>query len=101
MLEGKWASTRENLSFGSLQTTKAQTSLRNPRRLISILVFCLLQEKISIFLLISVTEHAGLSIALSEIPKTGFVTTRPIYWSRVYKEDNNRNPLLNYFYPIF
>ena len=32
----------------------------------------------SIFYLVSVAEETGLSFALSEAPKTGFLTTRPI-----------------------
>ena len=35
--------------------------------------------EISIFWLVSVAEETGLKLALSEIPKTGFVATRPIW----------------------
>ena len=35
-------------------------------------------SKIPIFYLVSVAEHTGLNLTLSEFPKTGFVTLRPI-----------------------
>ena len=35
-------------------------------------------SEISIFYLVSVAEETGLSLTLSETPKTGFVATRPI-----------------------
>ena len=38
--------------------------------------------EISTFYLVSVAEETGLSLAMSETPKTGFVATRPI-WSGV------------------
>ena len=41
----------------------------------------LAQCKIPLFSLLSVAEETGLSLALSETPKTGFVATRPIYFS--------------------
>ena len=57
-------------------------------RLISPFVICVLESIIiiskfattenSIFLLVSVAEETGLSLILSETPKTGFVTLRPI-----------------------
>ena len=37
-------------------------------------------SKISIFKLVSVAEETGLGFALSETLKTGFVTSRPIYY---------------------
>ena len=56
------------------------------RSLISAFVIHILDSMISklatseiiIFLLVSVAEEAGLSLALSETPKTGFLTTRHI-----------------------
>ena len=36
---------------------------------------------LSIFHLVPVAEQAGLSLALSETPKTSFLTTRPIFAS--------------------
>ena len=42
------------------------------------IVFKLATGEISIFLLASVAEEIGLKLALSETPKTGFVTMRPI-----------------------
>ena len=59
----------------------------HPRSLISAFVFPSLGNiisrhawsKISNFLLVSVAEQAGLSLALSGTPKTGFVTMRLLY----------------------
>ena len=59
----------------------------HPRSLISTFVIRLLEKfihrhamgVISIFLLVSVTEENVLSLALSKTPKTGFLTTRPIF----------------------
>ena len=42
------------------------------------IVFKLATGEFSIFLLASVAEEIGLKLALSETPKTGFVTMRPI-----------------------
>ena len=58
----------------------------HPRILISTFVICFLEsnisklatDEISIFYLVSVAEGTGLSLALLETPKTGFVTSRPI-----------------------
>ena len=58
----------------------------HPRRLISAFVIPLMERiisqlassEISIFCIVSVAKETGLSLALSETPKTGFVTTRPI-----------------------
>ena len=36
-------------------------------------------SKISIFKLVSVAEETALNLTLSETPKTGFVTSRPIW----------------------
>ena len=36
--------------------------------------------EISIFKLVSLAGDTGLSLSLSEAPKTGFLATRPIYW---------------------
>ena len=38
--------------------------------------------QISIFELVSVAEETGLNLALSETPKTGFVTSRSIFTMR-------------------
>ena len=59
----------------------------HPHRLISACVVCILERiiskvassKISIVMLVCVARETGLSLALSETPKTVFVTTRPIY----------------------
>ena len=57
----------------------------HPRSLISAFVICFLEsnicklatDKISIFYLVSVAEETGMKIALSETPKTDFLTTWP------------------------
>ena len=58
------------------------------RSLFSAFDFCLLESiisrlstsEISIFLLVSVAEQAGLNLTLLETPKTGFATLRPILY---------------------
>ena len=63
----------------------ACTSEQTELRLISAFIIRFLKtitsrlamSKIVIFLLVSVAGQAGLSLALSETPKTGFVATRP------------------------
>ena len=75
---------REKTCLRGLGTTKAETSLS--RSLISAFDFCLLESivcrhatsEISIFKLVSVAEETDLSLAMTEIPKTGFVASRPI-----------------------
>ena len=47
-------------------------------RLLEIIISKLDTSEISIFLLVSVAEQAGLNLTLSETPKTGFVALRPI-----------------------
>ena len=57
----------------------------HPRSLISAYVFRFLKTiisklatcKFSTFYVVSVAEQAGLNLALSETPKTGFLVTRP------------------------
>ena len=79
-----WASTRENLS----SVVCEQQWLVGPRSLISAFVIRVLDSIISklatseslIFQLASVAEKAGLSLALLETPKTGFVASRPNYY---------------------
>ena len=59
----------------------------HPHSLISAFVFRLIESsisklassKISFFQLDSVAGETGLNLVLSETPKTGFVTTRPIW----------------------
>ena len=61
----------------------------HPRSLISAYVIRILERNIaklathelSIFQLVSVAEQTGLSLVLSETPKTGFVAMRPISYS--------------------
>ena len=47
-------------------------------RLLEIIISKLDTSEISIFLLVSVAEQAGLNLTLSETPKTGFVALQPI-----------------------
>ena len=57
----------------------------HPRSLISTFVIHFWKVSylnlLSIFYLVPVAEQAGLSLALSETPKTSFLTTRPIFAS--------------------
>ena len=48
-------------------------------RFLESIVRKLASGEISLFQLVSVAEEAGLNLALSETPKTGFLATRPIY----------------------
>ena len=81
-----WASTRENLSLGFVNNIGADQPV-HPRSLISTFVFYFLESiisklamnEISIFLLVSVAEQAGLNLTLAETPKTGFLAVRPIF----------------------
>ena len=47
-------------------------------RLFESIISRLASSEISIFWLVSVAEETGLSLALSETPKTGFLSPRPI-----------------------
>ena len=79
----KWALTRESLS-SAFVNNKDTDQPAHPCRLIRALVIRCLESiisklatsEISIFLLVRVPEETGLSIALSETLKTGFVATR-------------------------
>ena len=68
----------EKTCLRGLRTTKTQISL--PRLIIAFVTLVeriiskLATSGISIFKLVSVAEETGLDHALSEIPKTGFVT---------------------------
>ena len=83
-----FASTRENLS-SVFANNKGADQTVHPRSLISAYVIRLLKSTIaklaanelSIFQLVSVAEQTGLSLVLSETPKTGFVVIRPISYS--------------------
>ena len=46
--------------------------------LMPLLIFNLATDEISIFQLVSVAEETGLKLTLLEIPKKGFLATRPI-----------------------
>ena len=75
---------RENLSSGFANNTGADQPA-HLRNLISAFVILFLESitctlatgEISIFELVSVAKETGLKLALSETPKTGFVTSRP------------------------
>ena len=64
------------------------------RRLISAFVICFLESiicklstgEISNFWLVSVAMETGLSLTLSDTPKTGFVASRPIFHSSLEKQ---------------
>ena len=69
--------------FDGLQTSKTKTSLCSPIstfviRLLENIISRLAGSKITNFWLVSVAEWAGLSLTLSETPKTGFLTSQPI-----------------------
>ena len=69
----------------------------HPRSLISALVIRFLESiisklatgEISIFYLVSVAVNIDLNIALSETPKTGFVASRPNYYSTTVVPTNS------------
>ena len=73
------------MSTGGCEQQGAGQSAQK-RRLISTFVIYFLERiisklttsEISIFELVSEAEETGLSVTLSEIPKTGFLTSRPI-----------------------
>ena len=78
-----WASAQENLS-SVVCNNKGVDQPAHPRRLISAFVIRVLESiisnlatsKILIFKLVSIAEETGLSLALSELLKTGL---RPIF----------------------
>ena len=75
----KWASTQENLSSGVCEQQRRRPALSAPfvDRLLESIISRLATSKVSLFQLVSVAEETSLSLALSETPKTGFVTSRP------------------------
>ena len=75
------------MSLG-LANNKGADQPVHPRSLISTVGVCSSKSsisklatlsEISIFLPVSVAEETGLSLTLSETPKTGFVSSRPVY----------------------
>ena len=63
-------------------------------RLLESIISRLAANEISIFLLVSVAEQAGLSFALSETPKTGFLNFGPMFaWRN--KKQSSGYPLLS------
>ena len=78
--------------FGGFANNKNANEPAHPRRLISTFVIRLLEiiisqlasSEISIFQLVSVAKETGLSLALSETPKTGFLTSRHIYMYKAH-----------------
>ena len=75
--------------FGGFANNKGTEQPAHPCSLISVFVNGLLESiisklatsKISIFLLVSVAEETGLSLAFLETLKTGFVVSRPIWYN--------------------
>ena len=81
----RWAR-RKKTCLRYLRTPKAQTSDLIGAcvyRLLKSIVSRIATSKFSIFKLVSVAEETGLSLALSETPKTGFVASRPRYGDSV------------------
>ena len=74
--------------FGGLPTTQAQTRLCIRTDWSAPLLFAfwkvlylnLLQAKCHFFWLVPVAQETGLKLTLSETPKTGFLTMRPIWF---------------------
>ena len=79
-----WAPMRENLVLEVCEQQRHRPA--SASSLISAFVIRLLERiisklatrEISIFLIVAVAEETGLNLALAEIPKTGFLATRPI-----------------------
>ena len=69
--------------FRGFEKNKSADQPAHLHRLISTIIICLFESiisklatgKILIFWLVSVAEETGLSLALSETPKTGFVAS--------------------------
>ena len=90
MCETIWAPSQENLNLLQANNKDADQSA-HARSLICIFVIRYLESilvklapcKISVLLLVAVAEQAGLSLVLSlvlsQTPKTGFLTSRPIF----------------------
>ena len=79
---------REKTCLRGFANNKGADQPARPRSLISAFVIRLLKSiiprlatsEISLFHLVSVAEETGLSPALSETPKTGFLATRPVWF---------------------
>ena len=77
---------REKTCLRRVANNKGADQPEHPCSLISSLVIRFLEgtisklatNEISIFQLVSVAEENGLKLALTETPKTGFLSTRPI-----------------------
>ena len=77
----------KNPVFRGLRTAKAQTSLRISAFVIPFLestISKLATKTSSIFKLVSVAEETGLSLAIMETPKTGFLTSRSICKNTIF-----------------
>ena len=73
----------EKTCLGGFANNTGADQPGHPRSLISAFVIPFLESIISRLALSEISifyvaEHAGLNLTLSETPKTGFVTTRPI-----------------------
>ena len=77
---------REKTCLRGLANNTGADQPAHPRSLISAFVIRFMERiicklaagEISIFQLVSVAEETGLNVALSETPKTGFLTTKPL-----------------------
>ena len=78
---------RKKTCLWGFANNKGADKPAHPLSLISTFVIRLLESsisrlatsKLSIFLLVSVAEQAGLNLTLSETPKTSFLASQPIY----------------------
>ena len=83
---------REKTCLWRFANNKGADQPAHPRSLISAFVILLLEStisrlptsEISNFQLVYIAEETGLSLAFSETPKTGFVTSRPISVNVLY-----------------
>ena len=83
----KYGTRGKKTCLRGFRNNKSADQPAHQRSLISTFVICFLDNIISklakseipIFYLVSVAGETGLSLALSETPKTGFVASRPIY----------------------
>ena len=80
-----WASTWENLSSEVCEQQRRRPACPYPQSdqrlcysLLESIISKLATSEISNFLLVSVAEETGWSLAFSETPKTGFLAMRPI-----------------------
>ena len=73
-----YASTQENLSSGAWEQQRHILLSALVIHFLESIVSKLATGEISIFQLVSLASEIGLSLAVSETPKTGFILTRSI-----------------------